>query len=58
VTHHVTSSVIPAETGVDYAQTVTLEGGHLIFIVRSGSPGRETVRKKIWERLPTLAKNP
>jgi Lipocalin-like domain len=52
VTHHVKSSIIPAETGLDYAQTATLEGGHLIFTVRSGSPGTETVRKKVWERLP------
>jgi len=51
VTHHVKSSIIPAETGLDYAQTATLEGGHLIFTVRSGSPGTETVRKKVWERL-------
>jgi hypothetical protein len=52
VTHHVKSSIIPAETGLDYPQTATLEGGHLIFTVRSGSPGTETVRKKVWERLP------
>jgi Lipocalin-like domain len=51
VTHHVKSSVIPAETGMDYAQMVTLESGRLIFTVRSGSPGMETVRKKVWERL-------
>jgi len=53
VTHHVKSSVISAETGLDYAQTVTLEGGRLIFTVRSGSQGTETVRRKVWERLPT-----
>jgi hypothetical protein len=52
VTHHVKSSIIPAETGMDYAQTITLEGGHLVFTVRSGSPGSETVRRKVWERLP------
>ena len=52
VTHHVKSSIIPAETGLDYAQTITLESGHLVFTVRSGSPGAETVRRKIWERLP------
>jgi hypothetical protein len=51
VTHHVKSSIIPAETGMDYAQTITLEGGHLVFTVRSGSPGIETVRRKVWERL-------
>jgi len=57
VTHHVKSSIIPVETGLDYAQTITLEGGHLIFTVRSGSLGAVTVRKKIWERLPNV-KNP
>jgi hypothetical protein len=57
VTHHVKSSIIPAETGLDYAQTVTLEGAHLIFTVRSGSPGTETVRKKVWERLPKVTNN-
>jgi hypothetical protein len=54
VTHHVNSSIIPAESGLDYAQTVTLEGRHLIFTVRSGSPAAETVRKKVWERLPKV----
>jgi hypothetical protein len=56
VTHHVKSSIIPAESGLDYAQTVTLEGGQLIFTVRSGSPAAETVRKKVWERLPKVRK--
>jgi Lipocalin-like domain len=54
VTHHVKSSIIPAEAGLDYPQTATLEGVHLIFTVRSGSPGTETVRKKVWERLPKV----
>ena len=52
VTHHVKSSLIPAETGLDYAQTITLEGGQLIFTVRSGGPGTETLRRKVWVRLP------
>jgi len=55
VTHHVKSSLIPAETGLDYAQTITLEGGQLIFTVRSGGPGAETVRRKVWVRLPKVA---
>jgi hypothetical protein len=54
VTHHVKSSLIPAETGLEFAQTATLEGGRLIFTNRSGSPGAETVRKKVWERLPRV----
>jgi hypothetical protein len=55
VTHHVKSSIIPAESGMDYAQMITLEGGRLIFSVRSGSPGTETVRRKIWVRLRNVA---
>jgi hypothetical protein len=51
VTHHVKSSLIPAESGLNYAQKVTLESGRLIFTVRSGSKGQETVRRKIWERV-------
>ena len=50
VTHHVRSSLIPAESGLNYAQQVTLESGRLIFTVRSGGKGQETVRRKIWER--------
>jgi hypothetical protein len=51
VTHHVISALLPAEDGQSYAQQVTLENGRLIFTTRSGPPGRETVRRKIWERL-------
>jgi hypothetical protein len=50
VTHHVISSLVPAETGLSYAQTVTLESGHLVFTNRSGNKGQETIRRKIWER--------
>jgi hypothetical protein len=51
ITHHVKSSLIPAETGLNYAQQATLESGRLVFTVRSGSKGEETVRRKIWERV-------
>jgi hypothetical protein len=40
-----------AETGVNYAQQATLESGRLIFTVHSGGKGKETVRRKIWERV-------
>jgi hypothetical protein len=52
VTHHVKSSLIPAETGLDYAQSVTLESGRMIFTVRTAERGGETVRRKVWERVP------
>ena len=51
VTHHVKSSLIPAESGLSYSQNVTIEDGRLIFTVRSGSKGEETVRRKVWERV-------
>jgi hypothetical protein len=50
VNHHVMSSLIPAETGLSYAQQVTLESGRLIFTTRSGNKGGETIRRKVWER--------
>ena len=56
VTHQVKSSLIPAETGLNYAQKATLESGRLVFTVRSGSKGQETVRRKIWERVAGDAK--
>jgi len=46
LTHHVVSSLLPAEVGMTYTQQVTLEGDRLIFTNR----GKGTVRRKIWER--------
>jgi hypothetical protein len=51
VTHHVKSSLIPAETGLSYAQTVTLEDGRLTFTVRDVNHGKETIRRKVWQRI-------
>ena len=51
VTHHVKSSLIPAETGLSYAQNVTLEGGRLTFTLRDKDHGEETIRRKVWERI-------
>jgi hypothetical protein len=50
VIHHVKAALIPAETGVSYAQKVTLEGGRLIF-AGTGSKDEKIVRRKIWERI-------
>ena len=55
VTHHLESSMIPAEAGLSYPQSVTFDAGRLIFTVRSGTSERQTVRKKVWERLPALS---
>jgi hypothetical protein len=51
VTHHVKSSLIPAETGLTYTQTVTLEDGRLTFTVLDVSHGKETIRRKVWQRI-------
>lgn len=51
VSHHVESSLIPAESGLTYAQTVTLENGHLIFRARATNQGKQALRTKVWERL-------
>ncbi len=56
VTHHVESSLIPAETGLDYAQKVTLDNGRLIFTGHGGAPGKQTTRIKIWERVSGVVK--
>jgi hypothetical protein len=50
VTHHIQSSLIPGETGLSYSQTVTLEGGDLIFTTHREVAGRATIQKKIWRR--------
>jgi hypothetical protein len=55
VTHHVKSSLIPAESGLDYAQKVTLENGRLVFTGHSGPPGQEITRTKVWERVSDIA---
>jgi hypothetical protein len=58
VTHHLESSLIPAEAGMSYAQTAALEGGRLVLTVRAGDPGRETVRRKVWERVAPAPSQP
>ena len=55
VTHHIKSSLIPAEAGMSYSQTVALDGANLIFTVRRDAPGGATVQKKVWKRLLSRA---
>jgi len=55
VTHHVESSLISSETGVDYEQKVSLAKGRLIFTTRSGKKGEEIIRRKVWERIAGMA---
>jgi hypothetical protein len=51
LTHHIKSSLIPGESGVSYSQTVTLEGGRLVFTTRREAPGGAAVQKKVWQRI-------
>jgi hypothetical protein len=50
VVHEVKSSLIPGEIGKSYSQTVSLDGGHLIFTRRETTDGA-TVQQKVWERV-------
>jgi hypothetical protein len=50
VTHHVASALLPSEEGLDYSQAVALDHGRLVFTTHTGSPGREIVRTKTWQR--------
>jgi hypothetical protein len=51
VTHFIKSSLIPGETGVSYSQTVTLDGGRLVFTTRREVAGGTAVQKKVWQRI-------
>jgi len=58
VTHHVRSSLVPAESGIDYAQTVALDGGRLVFTTHGKDDGQETTRRKVWERIASTDTHP
>jgi hypothetical protein len=51
VTHHIKTSLIPGEDGMNYSQTVTLDGGKLIFTVQRATPDGATVQRKVWKRI-------
>src|SRR5271168_2414228 len=51
LTHHIKSSLIPGETGMSYSQTVTLDGGQLVFTTRRELAGGAAVQKKVWQRI-------
>ena len=51
VTHHVRSSLIPAETGLDYAQQVSVAGNRMTFTGHGRDHGHDVTRTKVWERL-------
>jgi hypothetical protein len=52
MTHHVKSSLIAAEVGVDYVQGIELAGNRLTFTSQSHETGgEELTRTKVWERI-------
>lgn len=51
MTHHVASSLIPAEDGVDYRQQISFEGGRLVFTTHTGTGEAMATRRKFWQRM-------
>lgn len=51
MTHHVTSSLIPAEAGLDYSQVISMDGNRMTFTGHWRLHGREFTRIKVWARV-------
>ena len=51
ITHHLNSSLLPYETGLEYRWEVTFDGVHLKLIARSQETGEERHRTLVWTRL-------
>ena len=51
ITHHLKSSLLPYETGLDYRREVTFDGAHLKLIARSQERGEERQRTFVWTRI-------
>ncbi len=51
ITHHINSSLLPYETGLEYRREVVLEGAHLKLIARSQERGEERRRTLVWTRI-------
>jgi len=51
ITHHLKSSLLPYETGLDYRREVTFDGVHLKLIGRSQERGEERQRTLVWTRV-------
>ena len=49
--HHVKSSVIPAEAGLQYSQQIRIDGNRMTFIGHVRENGEDITRTKIWERV-------
>jgi hypothetical protein len=51
ITHHLNSSLLPYETGLDHSREVTFDGVHLGLIARSQESGEERHRTLVWTRV-------
>ena len=51
ITHHLNSSLLPYETGLEYRSKVTFDGVHLKLIARSQETGEERHRTLVWTRV-------
>jgi hypothetical protein len=51
ITHHLNSSLLPYETGLEYRREVTFDGIHLKLIARSQERGEERHRTLVWTRV-------
>src|SRR5271168_66048 len=55
VTHHLTSSLLPYETGLEYRREVRLDGAQLRLTARLQEAGEERIRSLLWTRIPDPA---
>jgi hypothetical protein len=55
VTHHLTSSLLPYETGLEYRREVRLDGAQLRLTARLQEAGEERTRSLLWTRIPVPA---
>jgi len=51
ITHHVKSSLLPYETGLEYRREATFDGAHLKLTARSQESGEARQRTLVWERI-------
>jgi hypothetical protein len=51
VTHHIKSSLLPYETGLEYRREATFDGAHLKLTARSQESGEARQRTLVWERI-------
>jgi Lipocalin-like domain len=51
ITHHLSSSLLPYETGLEYRREVTFDGVHLKLIARSQQTGEERHSTLVWTRV-------